>query len=255
MSRWLLLIGALVLAGCAGPVGAPALWQPAPGTTWQWQLAGSIDTSVKVAVYDVDGVETTAAQVGALHAAGSKVICYVDAGGYEDYRPDAGSFPASVLGSSNGWPGQRWLDIRQISVLEPIMAARLDTCHRKGFDAVEADEVDGYANDTGFPLTAQDQLAYDRMLAQLAHERSMSIGLKNDLDQVPQLVNDFQFAIDEQCFQYQECDQLLPFVRAGKAVFEVEYQLGNDQFCGQAAAMGFSSMRKNVALDAPRWPC
>jgi hypothetical protein len=253
--RWLLLVGVLLLAGCAGPVGAPALWQPAPGTTWQWQLDGSLDTGVDVAVYDVDGAETTAAQVAALHAAGRKVICYVDAGGYENYRPDAGSFPASVLGSSNGWPGQRWLDIRQIGVLEPIMAARFDTCHRKGFDAVEADEVDGYANDTGFPLTAQDQLTYNRMLAQLAHSRGMSIGLKNDLDQVPQLVTDFQFAIDEQCFQYQECDQLLPFVRAGKAVFEVEYQLGDDQFCAQARAMGFSSMRKNVALDAPRWPC
>jgi hypothetical protein len=89
----------------------------------------------------------------------------------------------------------------------------------------------------------------------LKHSRGMSIGLKNDLDQVPQLVNDFQFAIDEQCFQYQECDQLLPFVRAGKAVFEVEYQLGNDQFCARAAALGFSSMRKNASLDAPRWPC
>ncbi|HEY0808320.1 MAG TPA: endo alpha-1,4 polygalactosaminidase [Pseudonocardiaceae bacterium] len=244
----------LLLAGCAAP-SASALWQPAPGTTWQWQLSGPLDTTVHAAVYDVDGVETTAAQVRALHAAGRKVICYVDAGGYEDYRPDAKAFPASVLGNSNNWPGQRWLDIRQIAVLEPIMAARFDTCQHKGFDAIEADEVDGYANDTGFPLTAQNQLAYNRMLAGLAHQRGMSIGLKNDLGQVSQLVNDFQFAIDEQCFQYQECDQLQPFVSAGKAVFEVEYQVGDNQFCTQAKSMGFSSMRKNLALDAPRWPC
>lgn len=247
----------LLLAGCTGPVpgGAPSWWQPPPGTTWQWQLAGSIDTNVDAAVYDVDGVETTAAQVSALHTAGRKVICYVDAGGYEDYRPDARAFPSSVLGNAESWPGQRWLDIRQVGILEPIMAARFDTCRRKGFDAVEADEMDGYANDSGFPLTAANQLAYNRMLAELAHRRGMSIGLKNDLDQIPQLVGDFQFAIDEQCFQYDECDQLRPFVQAGKAVFEVEYQLDGEQFCASASAMGFSSMRKNTSLDAPRWPC
>jgi hypothetical protein len=47
----------------------------------------------------------------------------------------------------------------------------------------------------------------------------------------------------------------LPFVKAGKAVFEVEYQLGNDQFCARAIAMGFAPMRKNLALDPPRRPC
>jgi len=242
----------LLLCGC-GP--GPSQWQPAPGTTWQWQLSGTLDTGVDAAVYDVDGDDTTAAQVSALHAAGRKVICYVDAGGYEDYRSDAKAFPASVLGDSDGWRGQQWLDIRQVAVLQPIMAARFDTCRRKGFDAVEADEVDGYANNTGFPLTAANQLAYNRMLAGLAHSRGLSIGLKNDLDQIPQLLGEFQFAIDEQCFQYKECDQLRPFIQAGKAVFEAEYQLDGDQFCASAKAMDFSSMRKNVDLDAPRWPC
>jgi hypothetical protein len=251
MSRW--LVAVLLLAGCAAPTADAPLWQPAPGTTWQWQLSGPIDTTVDAAVYDVDGVETTAAQVQALHAVGRKVICYVDAGGYENYRPDASSFPKSVLGNSNNWPGQQWLDIRQINILKPIMAARFTTCQQKGFDAIEADEVDGYTNDTGFPLTAADQLTYNTMLAQLAHQRGLSIGLKNDLDQIPQLVNDFQFAIDEQCFQYQECDQLQPFVQADKAVFEAEYQPG--QFCAQVKSMGLSTIRKNLALDAPRWPC
>jgi hypothetical protein len=277
-----LLAVALVLAGCSSPkpiatptvtaptvttpttttptvasssVAAPALWQPALGTAWQWQLTNPIDTSVNVPVYDVDAMETTDAEVSALHAKGRKVICYVDVGAYENYRPDATSFPASMLGTSNNWPGQKWVDIRQIKTLEPIMAARFDVCQRKGFDAIEADEVDGYKSDTGFPLTEQDQLTYNRMLAQLAHQRGLSIGLKNDLDQIPQLVNDFQFAINEQCFQYQECDKLLPFIQAGKAVFEAEYQLSNDQFCAQAKPMGLSSMRKNVDLDAPRWPC
>ncbi|HEY4020799.1 MAG TPA: endo alpha-1,4 polygalactosaminidase, partial [Pseudonocardiaceae bacterium] len=160
-----------------------------------------------------------------------------------------------ILGGEDGWPGEQWLDIRQIGVLRPIMAARFAACRAKGFDGIEADLVDSYTDQTGFPITAADQLRYNEMLAGLAHDLGLSIGLKNDLDQVPQLVGVFDFAIDEQCFQYSECDQLLPFIKAGKAVFEVEYQLSNDQFCAQANAMGLSAMRKNMALDPPRWPC
>ncbi len=242
-------------AASSSAPASTARWVPAPGTAWQWQLTDPVDTSVDVPVYDVDSTYTSAATVAALHSMGRKVICYVNAGAWEDFRPDQQAFPSSVLGDGDGWPGEKWLDIRQISILEPIMAARFEACRAKGFDGIEADLVDGYTDTTGFPLTAADQLRYDLMLAGLAHGLGLSIGLKNDLDQVPQLVGVFDFAINEQCFQYSECDQLLPFIKAGKAVFEVEYQLSNSQFCAQADEMGFSSMRKNLALDAPRWPC
>jgi hypothetical protein len=232
-----------------------ARWIPQPGTPWQWQLTSPVDTSVDVPVYDVDSTYTDAATVAALHAKGRKVICYVNAGAWENFRPDKSAFPSAILGSTDGWPGEQYLDIRQTSVLQPIMAARFAACRAKGFDGVEADLVDTFTDQTGFPITAADQLRYNEMLAVLAHKLGLSIGLKNDLGQVPQLVGVFDFAINEQCFQYSECDQLVPFIKAGKAVFEVEYQLGNDQFCAQANAMRFSAMRKNLALDAPRWPC
>jgi hypothetical protein len=60
----------------------------------------------------VDGFETTARSVRALHALGKHVICYTDVGTWENFRPDAGRFPRSVLGRPNGWPGERWLDRR-----------------------------------------------------------------------------------------------------------------------------------------------
>jgi hypothetical protein len=230
-------------------------WLPAPGTAWQWQLSGKVDTDVDVPVYDIDGVENGSDVVEALHRAGRKVICYVNVGAAEDFRPDAAAFPAAVKGKTNGWPGERWLDIRRTDVLRPIMAARFDTCRDKGFDAVEPDNVEGYANDTGFPLTGADQLTYNRMLAALAHERGLSIGLKNDLDQVPDLLADFDFAINEQCAEYGECGRLTPFIKAGKAVFHVEYDLATAQFCPETKALGFSSMRKNLDLGSPRWPC
>jgi hypothetical protein len=160
-----------------------------------------------------------------------------------------------VKGRSNGWPGERWVDIRRLDVLGPILGARLDLCAAKGFDAVEFDNVDGYTNRTGFKLTAADQLAFDEWLADAAHARGLGAALKNDLDQVPDLVSSFDFAIDEQCAQYKECPALSPFVSAGKPVFEVEYKLRTARFCPQAAALGFSAMRKHLSLDAWCEPC
>jgi hypothetical protein len=239
------------------PPAAPAgrRWVPAPGTTWQWQLTTPVDTSVDAQVFDIDGVENGPEVVQALHAKGRKVICYVNIGAAETFRPDYGAFPASVLGGSNGWPGEKWLDIRRLDILRPIMAARFDVCKRSGFDAIEGDLADGYADRTGFPLTAADQLAYNRMLAGLAHDRGLSIGLKNDLDQVTQLLGDFDFAINEQCMEYDECEALTPFIKAGKAVFHVEYDIDNATFCPHTTALGFSSMRKHLNLDAWRATC
>ena len=231
------------------------IWQPKPGLTWQWQLSGTVDTSVNAQVYDIDGGETSAAVVATLHAADRKVICYVNAGAYESFRTDAKRYPATIIGQSNSWPGERWLDVRQLNVLRPILADRFKACAQKGFDGIEADNVDGYHNDTGFPLTAADQLAFNRMLAGLAHAAGLAIGLKNDLDQIPQLVQDFDFAVNEQCAEYSECDTLKPFIAAGKAVFHVEYNLPLTEFCRETSALGLSSMRKNLSLDAPRWPC
>jgi hypothetical protein len=218
-------------------------------------LTGTVDTSVNVALYDIDLFDNSASVVSGLHASGRHVFCYLDAGTWENWRPDASSFPSSVLGSSNGWPGEQWLDIRNLAVLGPIMQARLDLCKAKGFDGVEFDNIDGYTNSTGFPLTAQDQLTYNTWLASQAHSRNLSAGLKNDVDQVQALQPHFDWMLDEQCFQYNECSTLVPFIQAGKAVFEVEYSLSTSQFCPQANALNFNSMKKNTNLDASRTPC
>ncbi|MER6129745.1 endo alpha-1,4 polygalactosaminidase [Streptomyces sp. NPDC001795] len=255
----------LLLAGCTtatdgkdtegggGPGGAR--WQPRPGVAWQWQLSGRLDTSVDVPVYDIDGFDHPKATVGALHGKGRKVICYVSTGAWEEFRPDAKKFPKSVLGKGNGWKGERWLDIRRTDVLEPLIADRLDMCRKKGFDAVEPDNMDGYKNDTGFPLKADDQLRYNRLVAKLAHERGMAVGLKNDLDQIPELVGDFDFAVDEQCAQYGECGRLKPFIAAGKAVFHVEYELPTARFCPESRRLKLSSMLKKYELGVWRQPC
>ncbi|MFJ8474956.1 endo alpha-1,4 polygalactosaminidase [Kitasatospora sp. NPDC094011] len=234
---------------------AGARWQPTPGLTWQWQLGGTVDQSVDVPVYDIDGFENDASVVAALHAKGRKVICYINAGSWEDFRPDSAAFAKSLQGSDTGWKGEKWFDIRKLDQLKPLMAARFDMCRSKGFDAIEPDTIEAYNQNSGFPLTPDDQLAYNRMLAQLAHERGLAIGLKNDLDQIPALLPDFDFAVNEECSQFDECDRVSPFIKAGKAVFHVEYKLDTDQFCAKTKALGFSSMQKKLDLNAWRKPC
>ncbi|WP_329409126.1 endo alpha-1,4 polygalactosaminidase [Streptomyces sp. NBC_00704] len=264
----LLPLLALLLAGCSaapddGPRPGPsataggggAWWRPAPGLDWQWQLSGPLDTSVDVPVYDIDGFDHDAATVAGLHDDGRRVVCYLSTGAWEDWRPDAKKFPASVIGEGNGWKGERWLDIRRTDVLEPLLAARLDMCRDKGFDAVEPDNMDGYRNTTGFPLGADDQLRYNRLVARLAHQRGMAVGLKNDLGQIPALVGDFDFAVNEQCAQYDECADLTPFVEAGKAVFHVEYELPTSAFCADSSRLKLSSLRKKYALGVWREAC
>ncbi len=233
-----------------------SVWVPPAQLSWQWQLQVPVDLNVDADLYDIDLFTNDAAVVKALHAAGRKAICYMSAGSWEPYRPDAGSFPEAVKGKAiEGFPDEKWLDIRRIDVLAPIMEARLDLCKSKGFDAVEPDNVDGYTNKTGFPLKAADQLAYNRYLARAAHDRGLSVGLKNDVDQIAQLVSDFDWALNEQCFEYKECAAYAPFLSAGKAVFEVEYNLKPAQFCTQANALNFNSLQKNIALDSARTAC
>jgi hypothetical protein len=177
-------------------------------------------------------------------------------GRLERFRRDKDKFPDSVLGRAlDGWPGERWLDIRRIGVRAPIMKARIAKCARKGFDALEPDNIDGYQNKsvsrfpeaTSFATTAGSRARRTRRASQL-HS-------KNDLGQVKALVPTFEFAIVEECFQYRECGKGALFIDAGKAVLEVEYKLDRGHFCPKAQALGFSSMKKRLSLGPWRRAC
>src|SRR5262249_21784540 len=156
------VVCAALLGGCGGsdaPSSDSAVetswWKPSAGTAGQWQITGKGGTAFDGAVYDVDlfgaGPRARSDAVGgfgavdvpkgenagvidALHAAGRVVVCYVDTGAFESYRPDAALFPHSVIGNqtyaSTGapWQGERWLDIRAAAWPRflPLIAARLD---------------------------------------------------------------------------------------------------------------------------------
>jgi len=229
-------------------------WHPTVGLTWQWQIGdNNIDTNVKADVYDID-LYVDQAIINEIHAQGRKVICYISVGSWEDWRPDKDSFSAEVLGKDyEGWKGEKWLDIRQLDKLAPIMLARLDLCKAKGFDAVEPDNMEIHTNDTGFPLTYEDQLKYALWLAEESHKRGLSIGQKNAADQVKDLVNIYDFAITEDYFYHKEAETMLPYIKAGKPVFAAEYtDLPGDfnVFCEQSKGLNFSTILKKRGLDA-----
>jgi len=280
-------------------------WQPSPDTRWQYQLQATLTPAgtcafpatagidvgigatpftgggvVHPAVYDIDfltdpacapggSIDTDAtAAVAAIHAAGARAICYVDAGTDEPFRPDHPAYVAFDQGCGgclfgkavSGFREEHWLDIEndqgQRTFVLAQVAARLDRCRADGFDAVEFDNVDAYANDTGLAISAGAQLLFNTALANLAHARGLTAALKNDLGQVPVLLPYFDMAINEQCQQFDECAALDPFLAAGKAVFQVEYHVAPTGFCPAANAAGRNAIVKSVDLfDLPWTPC
>jgi hypothetical protein len=252
------LLIALVLVFAAPASGIAAIWRPAPTTApWQWQLQGKVNTGVEAGVYDVDGFETSAATVRTLHRLGRRVICYLDVGSWESYRPDADRFPRSAIGRRyEGFPDERWLDVSRFRLFAAPLERRIGICASKGFDAVEPDNLAGWENKTGFRIGRGDQLRFNRWIARQVHRRGMAVALKNDGRQASQLVGPFDFAIVEECFQYEECGLYRPFVRRDKAVFEAEYELEPSRFCAGARELRFSAIRKSYDLFARPWePC
>ena len=229
-------------------------WRPAVGLTWQWQIGDNdIDTSVEVDVYDVD-LYVDQSIIDELHSKGRKVICYISVGSWEDWRPDKDKFPPEILGKDyEGWPGERWLDIRRTDKLAPIMLARLDLCKTKGFDALEPDNMEIHTNDTGFPLTYDHQLRYALWLAEEAHKRGLAIGVKNAPDQVKDLVAQFDFAITEDAFYHNWIKRMRPFIDTGKPVFGAEYtdmRVDFEAACKWGRKNRFSFILKHRQLDA-----
>lgn len=198
-------------------------YRPADDATWQWQLGGTINTSYEVDIYDIDLFETPADTIAGLQGRGVKVLCYFSAGSAENWRADYGDYDAAVLGKAlEGWEGEVWVDVRSDNV-RGILAARLDVAVAKGCDGVEPDNVDGWANDTGFPLTKTDQVDFDRWLADEAHRRGLFIALKNAGEIATSVEPWFDLSLNEECHAFDECAELAAFPAAGKPILNAEY--------------------------------
>jgi len=258
----LFAFGAIFVHSSASPTSSGSYWKPAAGTQWQIQLTGEVtDVSYAAEVYDIDLFDNDATTIANLQSNNKKVICYFSAGSYEDWRSDASSFQASDKGlAMDGWEGEWWLNTNSANV-RTIMTARIDQALAKGCDGVDPDNVDAYDNANGVGLTEDDAVDYLTFLADAAHSRGMSIGLKNAGGLVETTLPIMEWQVNEQCAEFGECDLFQPFITAGKPVFHIEYPDGapdsiaadvKSKDCGVA---GFSSLLKNLALDAWVDPC
>lgn len=241
---------------------------------------------VQPRVFDIDLYEdgrisgndhtVNTAAVDAIHRRGGHAICYVSAGTAERFRPDYGKYVRfdrrighRLLGKpfSDRFSNEYWVTINngrgQRDFVLHRLAARTRKCADAGFDAIEYDVVDAYAQGqrvTGWRISGRTQLSFNKALARIAHRNGLSVGLKNDLGQVAKLEPLFDFALNEQCFQYSECTNnpspgYRAFTRAGKAVFQVEYRIPPSRYCARAHRLGFSSIKKarDFSLDATPW--
>jgi hypothetical protein len=238
-------------------------WKPTIGMEWQWQLGCDTDKTctnleVQVPFYVIDAVGNPASTIAAIHKRGEHAYCYVDIGSWEDTRSDAAKFPASVLGDRYvGWPHERWLDIRQMGILAPIMIARMEVCVQKDFDGVEFDNVEDYDNPTGFSITPEEAAYYTASMANKAHAMGLSTSWENAPTIIPALEPYMEALLFESCYNYQFCQKSAPMVQAGKWVGGVEYKADfkDMRFCPTYATDQMVGAFKELALKSYRIPC
>jgi hypothetical protein len=113
-------------------------------------------------------------------------------------------------------------------------------------------DADGYARASGLALTPQDQLAFNRWLAEAAHARGLAAGIRNDLTQARELAPAFDFLVADSCAAAGDCGGVRPYLAAGKAVFLVAYTnlpQRMDAYCAVAARTGIPLIFKTQSLN------
>ncbi len=255
MIKIFLLFSLIIFSsGCKSSATAKSInwYVPKPDSLWHIQLSGKINTTYDVDIYDIDLFDVPIDTIDLLHQKQKKVICYFSAGSFESWREDAKLFLSKDIGKKmDGWD-ENWIDIRSQNV-KNIMLKRLDLAKQKGCDGVDPDNVNAYTQKSGFDLSAEDQLEYNRFLANEAHKRGLGIGLKNDVDQIKELVDLFDFAVNEECLYYKECSLTKPFSDANKAIFHIEYDKkflnDREKMCQQSKNFKLNTLLLPLELD------
>ncbi|PMB72475.1 hypothetical protein BM221_002580 [Beauveria bassiana] len=216
--------------------GRSLKWAPKVGETWQIVLQNTIrsdiDFNPDVSIWDFDVFDNDKETIDKLHDRGKKVVCYFSAGTWERGRTDADQFPEEDLGGTlPEWTDERWARISS-SKVRNIMKSRIALAARKGCDAIDPDNVDGFQNDeNNLGLTPQDSIDYLGFLHDEASKYNMALGLKNAADIIDDVMHLVDFSVNEQCAADQEnpeCESFHKFIEAGKPVFHIEYPPEDD---------------------------
>ncbi|MCF6343472.1 MAG: endo alpha-1,4 polygalactosaminidase [Devosiaceae bacterium] len=222
--------GCLASAFILTLISAPAISAPLPGANWDWQLSvEQIEPPKGIRAFGTDPDSVTREQIMMLNEAGIYTICYVSVGTLENWRSDKNIFYDQTIFNSpvvgkkyEGWPDEFFLDITNPN-LRFVMQKRFLDCALKGFKAIEPDNMDVYINDSGFNISAEQTITYIKQLAKDAHDQGLEIGQKNVPELTNQLVGILDFVITESCYQDNWCEDALPYIEAGKPIFDAEY--------------------------------
>ena len=254
----------------AAPAAPAVRWKPEKGLRWQYQLQGAANSTVCAKPANGRRVRsarrvrdrplrrrtastpnTAAVQADPRPARARGLLRR--RGHVGELAARRGALPEAAARQVNGWPGERWLDIRATAcccrssrACAEVREGRLRRGRlrqRRGLREHDRLPADGAP-------TARVQ---PRRSPKLAHARGLAVGLKNDLGQLTALQPAFDFAVNEQCFAYKECSAYDGWLNGGKPVVEIEYTGSNAAICATAAAHGRDAMKKALALKATPW--
>lgn len=247
----------IVLSEDNGPITSGSWPRFTPDTSWTWQLLGDTNTKYDVEVYVLDMFQQLEGDViERLHAQNKQVICYFSAGTFEPWRPDVHLFDNVPMGGEHyAYAQEIWVDVTSPETVK-VMANRMDMAVALGCDGVELDNVDGFVAETGLNITYEQELAYQRLLANEAHKRNLAVALKNAVEMIPDVADYFDLAINEVCLVWNECGTYNAIIAAGKPVFHVEYDQTyvNDpaaraEMCARSAEINMRTLVMPKSLD------
>ncbi|MET9909397.1 endo alpha-1,4 polygalactosaminidase [Streptomyces sp. NPDC006476] len=227
-------MGAVALTGAllaqAPSTHAVTVTLPPTHAAFDYQIGGAYTPP--------SGVKVVTRDHTASPAAGLYNICYVNAfqaqpGAESDWDPDL------LLRDSAGkvvydedW-GEALLDVSTDAKRQRIagtIGAQIDGCRSKGFQAVEPDNYDSYTRSKN-RLTANNAQAFIKLLSARAHADGLAIAQKNTSELAGnRKANGLDFAVAEECGQYNECDSYTSAF--GNNVIVIEYtDAGRSKAC------------------------
>ncbi len=268
---------------------------PTPGTInlpptgkigWDWQIGASGDSNVTVpagvTLLDLDGFNISASKIASLKAQGIYTVCYIDAGSYEDGRPDSGLYPAYLKIYKDVQWNEWFLDVKD--VFRPIQPAgtqlvnnqwvdasgkpltgmptagafallletRFKMCADKGFDALEPDNLQNDEN-AGGKVSLQEQIDFNGWVADTAHKYNLAAFQKNGPDKIllkdktgKMMVEKFDAILNEECQTNSECPPLAEYVKRGKLALNAEY--AGTLNCTTSNTYTINSIMKDLGL-------
>lgn len=166
-------------------------------------------------------------------AAGVYSICYIN--GFQTQPADRKTWLKSrkslVLHYKGkpvvdkNWPDELILDTstkKKRTAIAKIMAKTIASCGKKGFDAIEIDNLDSFTR-------SKKQLSYGnnreqaKLYASAAHKAGLAIAQKNSAEYAAKLKKSvkFDFAVAEECYRWNECSTYTSVY--GARVIDIEY--------------------------------